>query len=175
MEILTWAAFADDQAGGECGQPRLRNAARPIAVRTRVPRERVGCDMNPYRILGSGIGTDEAAALGARLASWHDAIVAHERRLRAGTTSDRCEDECPHAEAPVLWSQAVDTFGTRAHELTFLRSRAQRTRRAVNGATSTHTGPEETQHERRRPPGPHALTTTTSPGAIVAAGTECEP
>ena len=86
--------------------------------------------MNPYRILGSGIGTDEAAALGARLASWHDAMVAHERRLRAGPASDRCENECPHAEAPVLWSEAVDTFGMRAHELTFLRSRAQHARRS---------------------------------------------
>jgi hypothetical protein len=51
-------------------------------------------------------------------------MVAHERRLRAGTTADFCDEECPHAEARMLWSEAVATFGTRADELTFLRSRA---------------------------------------------------
>ena len=61
--------------------------------------------------------------LGARLAAWHDATVAHERRLRFGT-SDRCDEDCPHAEARSLWSEAVAVLGPRAHELTFLRSRA---------------------------------------------------
>jgi hypothetical protein len=53
-------------------------------------------------------------------------MVAHERRLRAGGTSDRCTDECPHAEAPALWAEALATFGGRAGELTFLRARAMR-------------------------------------------------
>jgi hypothetical protein len=80
--------------------------------------------MNPYVMLGSGVGTNEATALGARLSAWHDAMVAHERRLRTGRTGDRCDDECPHAEARALWPEAVETFGPRADELTFLRSRA---------------------------------------------------
>ena len=83
-----------------------------------------GCDVNPYTILSSGLGTDEASALSARLSAWHDTMVAHERRLRTGATSDSCDDECPHAEARTLWSEAVATFGARARELTFLRSRA---------------------------------------------------
>jgi hypothetical protein len=80
--------------------------------------------MNPYVMLGSGIGTSEAASLAARLAAWHDAMVAHERRLRTGRTADTCDDECPHVEARTLWAEALATFGTRASELTFLRSRA---------------------------------------------------
>jgi hypothetical protein len=79
--------------------------------------------MNPYLMLGSDDGTNDATSLSARLSAWHDAMVAHERRLRAGTTSDVCDDECPHAEARVLWSEAVAAFGARAHELMFLRSR----------------------------------------------------
>jgi hypothetical protein len=77
--------------------------------------------MNPYAVIGSGLGTREAVALGARLSAWHDAMVAHERRLR--TTKDGCDDECPHAEAGALWAEAVETFGRRAYELTFLQSR----------------------------------------------------
>ena len=81
--------------------------------------------MNPYLILGSGLGTNEATSLSARLSTWHDAMVAHERRLRTGTSSDVCDDECPHAEGRALWSEAIAIFGSRAHELTFLRSRAR--------------------------------------------------
>ena len=93
--------------------------------------------MNPYLMLGSGLETNEAAALGARLSAWHDAMVAHERRLRTGRTSDACDDECPHAQATVLWSEAVATFGSRAHELTFLRSRASgAASRSRRGATA---------------------------------------
>jgi hypothetical protein len=81
--------------------------------------------MNLYTMLGSGLGTREAVSLGARLASWHDAMVAHERRLRTGATGDRCDEECPHAEARMLWAEALATFGSGAHELVFLRSRAR--------------------------------------------------
>jgi hypothetical protein len=84
--------------------------------------------MNPYLMLGSGLGTNEATSLSARLSAWHDAMVAHERRLRTGRTSDVCDDECPHAEAPALWSEAIAIFGPRAHELTFLHSRANESR-----------------------------------------------
>ena len=80
--------------------------------------------MTPYAMLGSHIGTHEAASLSSRLSAWHDAMVAHERRLRAGLTDDVCHDECPHAEARALWSEALQAFGSRAQELTFLRSRA---------------------------------------------------
>jgi hypothetical protein len=80
--------------------------------------------MNPYLMLSSAFGTDKATSLGARLSSWHDAMVAHERRLRTARTIDLCDDDCPHGEARNLWSEALATFESRAHELTFLRSRA---------------------------------------------------
>jgi predicted phage gp36 major capsid-like protein len=90
---------------------------------SRAERE-AGSNMNPYAILGSGIGTAEATALRTRLTTWHDAMVAHERRLKTGRTADTCDDECPHAEARTLWAEALATLGPRASELTFLRSRA---------------------------------------------------
>ena len=80
--------------------------------------------MSPYAILGSSVGTAEAASLCVRLTAWHDAMVAHERRLRTGRATDACDDECPHIEARVLWTEALATLGPRASELTFLRSRA---------------------------------------------------
>ena len=80
--------------------------------------------MSPYAFLGSSIGTTEAVALCVRLTAWHDAMVAHERRLRTGRTADACDDECPHEEARTLWTEALATLGSRAAELTFLRSRA---------------------------------------------------
>jgi hypothetical protein len=80
--------------------------------------------MNPYAILGSGVGTEEAASLCARLNAWHDAMVAHERRLRAGGTRHACDEDCPHVEARTLWAEALATFGERANDLAFLRSRA---------------------------------------------------
>jgi hypothetical protein len=89
--------------------------------------------MNLYVLLGSTIGTAAALSLSARLSAWHDAMVAHERRLRAGTVSDTCHEECPHAEAGVLWAESVLAFGARARELTFLRSRAgESTRRRMH-------------------------------------------
>jgi hypothetical protein len=80
--------------------------------------------MNPYAMLASGSGASTSSALAARLAAWHDAMVAHERRLRTGRTGDVCDDECPHVEARTLWAEALAAFGERAHELSFLRSRA---------------------------------------------------
>jgi hypothetical protein len=116
--------------------------------------------MNPYSILSSGIGSAEAASLGARMKSWHDAMVAHERRLRTGRNA--CNDECPHSEAQALWAEAQTMFGPRACELTFLQSRADMRQpiahevaaanelipNASHSATrSAHTTP---QHERHR-------------------------
>lgn len=80
--------------------------------------------MNLYTMVGSVVGTPEAAELSARLASWHDAMVAHERKIRSRRAAAACDDECPHADAHALWAAAVDAFGDRADELTFLRSRA---------------------------------------------------
>ena len=80
--------------------------------------------MNPYATLGAGVETSGAASLRGRLRAWHDAMVAHERRLRTGGTADRCDEECPHVEARTLWAEALATFGTRANDLAFLRSRA---------------------------------------------------
>jgi hypothetical protein len=80
--------------------------------------------MNPYAMLASGSRTSTAAALAVSLAAWHDAMVAHERRLRTGRAGDVCDDECPHEEARTLWAEAQAAFGERAHELSFLRSRA---------------------------------------------------
>lgn len=80
--------------------------------------------MNPYVMLGSGSEANEATSLCARLTAWHDAMVAHERKLRTATGADACDDECPHVEARALWTEAVAAFGPRAEELTFLRTRA---------------------------------------------------
>jgi hypothetical protein len=80
--------------------------------------------MNPYLALCSSLGINDADSLSARLSAWHDAMVSHERRLGAVRSNDTCDDECPHADARTLWSEAIEIFGTRAHELTFLRSRA---------------------------------------------------
>jgi hypothetical protein len=91
--------------------------------RARAAREEES-DMNPYATVGSGIGSAEAASLRARLMAWHDTMVAHERRLRSGQTTDTCDDECPHVEARALWTEASAVLGPRANELTFLRSRA---------------------------------------------------
>ena len=80
--------------------------------------------MSPYAILGSRVGTAEAASLCVRLTAWHDAMVAHERRLRTSRYIDGCDDDCPHGEARALWTEALATLGPVASELRFLRSRA---------------------------------------------------
>jgi len=80
--------------------------------------------MKLYSLVGAAIGTAEAAALSRRLAAWHDAMVAHERRLESGRPDDGCGEECAHVDARALWADALSTFGDRAHELLFLRSRA---------------------------------------------------
>ena len=91
--------------------------------------------MKPYTIAVLGTDIVDAVSLRARLEAWHDAMVAHERRLRVDPSTHRCDDECPHVEAQALWAEAAAMLGPRAGELTFLRSRAlgvgrQQTRRA---------------------------------------------
>jgi hypothetical protein len=100
------------------------NDTRPASARSHDLRKSE-CDMNLYAALSSGSATGEGVALSARLSAWHDAMVAHERRRNVGRPSEACDDECPHAEALELWTEAVAMFGSRAHELTFLRSRAK--------------------------------------------------
>ena len=109
--------------------------------------------MNPYAILGAGVGTEEAASLCARLNAWHDAMVAHERRLRLVVASEACGDECPHAEARVLWPEALATFGPRAQELLFLRSRAQAPGKPVRTSDADPSRPNRslTYDERQGP------------------------
>jgi hypothetical protein len=77
-----------------------------------------------YQTLACQAGTPEARELANRLAAWHDAMVNHERRLRAGDSSSRCTSPCPHDEARELWEEARAMFGREAGSLAFLRSRA---------------------------------------------------
>ena len=88
--------------------------------------------MNPYAIADLASGTADTASLRARLQAWHDAMVTHERRLRADPTADPCDDECPHVEATALWREAAALLGSRAVEMTFLRSRALGAGRSPN-------------------------------------------
>src|SRR5687767_3002439 len=135
--------------------------------------------MNPYVMLGSGIGTSEAASLSARLAAWHDAMVAHERRLRTGRTADTCDDECPHVEARTLWAEALATFGARAGELTFLRSRASRQSEERNAPTDRVSEAADIVHRPSRaldsatPPRSHSVTGSSDQSRPSTA--ECRP
>jgi len=105
--------------------------------------------MNPYAMLASGRGESISSALADRLAAWHDAMVAHERRLRTGRTGDVCDDECPHVEARTLWGEALAAFGERAHELSFLRSRATSLAEpAPDAVASPSTGAERADNEQ---------------------------
>jgi hypothetical protein len=80
--------------------------------------------MHHYRRIATQVGTPEAFDLAERIASWHDAMVTHERVIRA--SGEGCEelDPCPHVEADELWLQARTIFGTAADGFVFLRSRA---------------------------------------------------
>ena len=115
--------------------------------------------MNLYAMLASGHGESTSSALAVRLAAWHDAMVAHERRLRAGRAGDVCDDHCPHVEARTLWAEASAAFGDRAHELSFLRSRASLTHLVPASGHPRSTDSERadmdqrTGRERHRPAG----------------------
>lgn len=87
----------------------------------------VNCSTSPYLLIGARLGVPGTEPLLRRLADWHDAMVAHERARRY----ESCDDECPHAQARQLWTEAVKKFGRRAHELAFLRSRASQLRKAA--------------------------------------------
>jgi hypothetical protein len=87
-------------------------------------RQRGGL-MNLCTLIGSGLGTIEAASLSQRLAARHDAVLAHEGRPRAGRTDDGCDEDCGHSDARALRAPAVTTFGDCARELFVLRPRAR--------------------------------------------------
>ena len=88
--------------------------------------------MNPYVLLGTKIGTADALSLSARLSIWHDAMVARTPATN-GYVERLCHEDCPHAEAGVLWAESVVAFGARARALTFLRSRVgESTRRRTH-------------------------------------------
>jgi hypothetical protein len=83
--------------------------------------------MNMYRVLGDRIGTSEARELAQQLVAWHDAMVKHLRIIGSRATA-HCADDCPHAEAGVLWTAALEILGASARQLEFLRSHGQRSR-----------------------------------------------
>lgn len=117
--------------------------------------ERGRDEMNLYAMLSSGVGINDATSLYSRLTAWHDAMVAHERRQRTDS-SEVCDDECPHSDAQALWTEAEAEFGSRAHQLTFLRTRALGTAgRSGYRAATEHdglagpAGPRERRGSRR--------------------------
>lgn len=81
--------------------------------------------MNIYTSIASRIGSPEAQALAARVAAWHDEMVAHERRR--GSRFGECGDECPHEVARHLWTEAVHVFGNVAPDFEFLRFHGEMT------------------------------------------------
>ena len=105
--------------------------------------------MNPYTLIASGLGTPEARELSRRLTDWHDTMVAHERQLRAGRVGV-CDEDCPHGEAHMLWAEAVATFGPRAYQLAFLRTRAGGAHRTSEDAAMPVDASHEHGHVRRQ-------------------------
>ncbi len=81
--------------------------------------------MSMYRLIETADGHRAPSDLAERLVAWHDAMVAHERIRRTSPSASPCDDECPHVEARELWAEVSATLGRRAHDLTFLRSRAE--------------------------------------------------
>ena len=84
-------------------------------------------NVNPYALIGASLGVAGTEPLLRRIAEWHDAMVAHERAARY----ERCHNDCPHARARQLWTEASARFGRDAHHLSFLRSRARALRKAA--------------------------------------------
>jgi hypothetical protein len=104
-----------------------RSRLHLVAIdRAGVPRARMDMNMSPYRSIANTVGSREALELAQRLAAWHDAMVVHQRR--AARIRAVCEDDCPHADAETLWSEALELYGERAHELRFLRTHGVRPR-----------------------------------------------
>lgn len=99
--------------------------------------------MTMYLHLGDQMGSAEARDLAQQLVAWHDAMVRHVR-VAGSRRGPRCQDECPHEEATLLWLAAREVFGERAHELSFLRSHGDR------GPTATRRAPAPPPHSEAR-------------------------
>lgn len=82
---------------------------------------------NPYFSIAASVGVPGTEPLLHRLAEWHDAMVAHER----AKAYESCDEDCAHAEAERLWTEAAQKFGRGAHQFVFLKSRAMRLRKAA--------------------------------------------
>jgi hypothetical protein len=52
-------------------------------------------------------------------------MVAHQRPADTARIT-RCDGDCPHAEATLLWPEALEVFGDGAEQLAFLRSHGVR-------------------------------------------------
>jgi hypothetical protein len=78
--------------------------------------------VSPYQAIAHRVGSIDAVELGRRLSSWHDRMVAHERRARS--SRQPCDDACPHAESIDLWQRAFEILGEAAERLTFLQTTA---------------------------------------------------
>jgi len=77
--------------------------------------------MSLYRSVATAVGSREALDLAQRLALWHDAMVMHRRRA-GDDTRLWCDVDCPHEQAESLWLEALEVYGARAQEFTFLRT-----------------------------------------------------
>ena len=73
-----------------------------------------------YRIVGDLIGTPEARDFAEQLVVWHDSMVKHARVVNLRGAA--CTDDCPHAQARVLWPAACHLFGNEAGRLVFLQA-----------------------------------------------------
>lgn len=69
------------------------------------------------------IESSRADAIARRIAAWQAAMAAHERRR--GSRFGECSDECPHAQAPLLWADATQVLGDRAASFDALRRQGQ--------------------------------------------------
>src|SRR5689334_21554888 len=92
--------------------------------------------MNVYKSVGYAVGTPAALGLSERLSKWHDSMVAHQRPADT-SRSTRCDGDCPHAEATLLWREAVEIFGHHAEQLEFLRRHGIQAILGANGHTET--------------------------------------
>ena len=90
--------------------------------------------MNLYKSVGYTVGTPEALALSERLSEWHDSMVAHQRPADTSRVT-RCDGDCPHTEAQLLWREAVEAFGDHAEKLGFLRRHGFQAILGANGHT----------------------------------------
>ena len=88
--------------------------------------------MNVYKSVGYAVGTPKALALSERLSGWHDSMVAHQRPADTSRLT-RCDGDCPHTEAQLLWREAVETFGDHAEQLGFLRRHGSQAVLLVDG------------------------------------------